>query len=252
MELNVKKAFCSPFSDEKWYLKLIFPSIMASFNLIPNAWLKQHPIEFLVLFLIILIPSFALKGFFIQFAHNEIHDKSPLLPELKSNGKNFLKYGVKLVGVFVIYMLIFLLIAFLAGLALGFVLGIISAFLHFKAMIPIIAAIVFIPLGILAAAFIILVECIFFDNFSFKEALNYKRAWGLLSKAKSEIMIYFLLMIGVFIALALCFLILSFLKFTLILVPVLLAITQLISVNLKAQIYKTAKLRLEENTQNIE
>ena len=91
MQLDIKKAFLSPFSEEKWYIKLIFPSFMAIFSLISNILAQEHKAEVLGLALITLLPFLVLYGFFAQFAHNEIHDELPLLPDLKTKVKQYFK-----------------------------------------------------------------------------------------------------------------------------------------------------------------
>ena len=42
MELSLKKALRSPISDEKWYLKIIFPSIMVILGNVGNEHLHLH------------------------------------------------------------------------------------------------------------------------------------------------------------------------------------------------------------------
>lgn len=247
MELNIKKAFYSPFSDEKWYLKLIFPSIMAIFSLISNIAMHQHNnMAAIVSYLISFLPCLVLGGFFLQFAHNEIHDELPLLPNLKSKILQYFKYGLSIFGLALIYAIAFFVIAFVISFISGFVLGVLFGILKFnKILLPILLTIIFIPILLLVVSFMILLSGKYADNFNFKEALDYKKIWTLLSKTKSEIIIYILLIICLIILFLTFTIISSIIKFTLLLVPILIAILQLISMNLKAQIYKIAKSRLE-------
>lgn len=246
MELDIKKAFHSPFSEEKWYLKLIFPVIMAAFNLISNVAVHEHKIAVIILILITILPNLVLIGFFTQFAHNEIWNEIPLLPSLKSKIKQYFSYGIKNLGLSICYGIAFFIIGFVLSFVTGLVLGILCAILGLnKIILPIVSIIIFVPVLILLVAFMVLVKGAFADNFSFKEAMNYKRLFKLMSKVKSEIAIYLLLTICLTIALVIIVLTLSLLKFTLILAPILMAIVGLISINLYAQVYKIAKSRLE-------
>lgn len=244
MELNVKKAFRSPFSDEKWYMKLIFPSIVTFFGLLSNDLTPEYPFAAFILLVMLIIPTIVLSGFFAQFANNEIHDNFPLLPNIESKVKDFLEIGIKLLEVMIVYLLIFLTIAIVIGIALGVILGIIASVLNFKALVPIVSTLCFIPLGVLALAFLAVVEGIFFDNFNFKESLDYKKALSLLSKVKLEIGFYILLFTCLTIATSIINMLLSPFAPSLLLICFLMAVVQMIFINIKAQIYKIAKERL--------
>lgn len=247
MQLDIKKAFLSPFSEEKWYIKLIFPAFMAIFSLISNILAQEHKAEVLGLALITLLPFLVLYGFFAQFAHNEIHDELPLLPDLKTKVKQYFKYGLSLLGIILIYTIAFFIISFVISLILGFALGFTVAVLKLsKIIIPIVLAILLIPVLILTIAYMTLVEGSFVDNFNFNEALNFKKIYSLIFKVKSEIFVYIILAFGLTIVLSIITIILAVPKITLILVPIVIAIQQLISINLKAQVYKIAKSRLEQ------
>lgn len=250
MELNIKKAFCSPFSDEKWYIKLIFPSVMAVFSLLSQIAAHQHNhIVLIILMLITLIPGFVLWGFFAQFAHNEIHDQQPLLPDLKSNVNQYFKYGLKYLALILIYAIIFFIICIVLGVVLGVSMGFASAIFNFGKMTNlIVTTIVLVPVSMFIFAFFVFVQGMFVDNFDFEEALNYKKILNLLAEVHSEIIVYILLAAGLVITLAILILLLSLPRFTLIFAPIVLALEQFISINLKAQVYKIAKSRLD-NTQ---
>lgn len=255
MELNIKKAFGSPFSDEKWYIKLIFPSIMAIFSLSSNVLVHEHKMAmFFILCLVLLLPGFVLSGFFLQFVHNEIHDETPLLPNLKSQILQYLKYGAKLLGLVLYYMitlgLIMCAIILILNIFIGIVIGICSALLHLQKPVMILLStitslIISIPIIIVWFSYFILLTGAFADNFNFKEAKNYKRIFSLLSKVKSEIAIY---IVCLFIAIVIITLLPFLPKITLILAPIITAIIQFVLINLKAQVYKIAKGRLEIET----
>lgn len=246
MDLEIKRAFLSPFSEEKWYIKLIFPVIMVAFSLISHLAVHEHKMAAIILMLITLLPNLVLYGFFAQFAHNEICNEIPLLPSLKSKIKQYFSYGLKGLGFTLCYGIVFFIIGFMLSFVVGLVLGILSAMLGLnKIILPIALIIIFVPILILSVAFMVLVKGVFADNFSFKEALNYKRIFKLMAKVKSEIAIYMLFAICLMILIVISVLILSLFKFTLILAPILVTIGGLISVNLYAQVYKIAKSRLE-------
>lgn len=243
MELNIKKAFLSPFSEEKWYLKLIFPIAVAALSFAANIISKEHKLESLLLALVSIIPSIILTGFFAQFAHNEIKDELPLLPELKSKITQYLIYGLKLIGATLIYAFVFLLMASTITITLA----VLSKFSGAsKLTMAIIFTVLLVPISILIMAIMTLFQGIFSDNFNFEETLNIKRIWSLVFKAKAEIAIYLLLSLGLAIALGIISVILTVPKVTIFLVPFFIALEQLISMNLKAQVYKVAKSRLEQ------
>lgn len=234
MELDMKKAFNSPFSEEKWYSKLIFPFILAILNLMTNVYYKDSSLTSIVINFAVIILGVALSGFYAQFGHNEIHDKSPLLPDLDSNMKNFFLYGIKLVGIMLIYFSL-VLVGSLFGL---------SALAHpsflalFGLFLMVLGLFVGFPLAVVA-------EGIFFDNFSFKEALDVKRIIKLLAKVKMEILLYIIACICFMMITSILNSIVSIFGITIIFAAALSTIIQLALINFNAQIYKIAKSRLE-------
>lgn len=246
MQLDIKKAFLAPFSEEKWYLKLIFPAIVFAFSIISGILYKTHKIEAFLLSLLILVPYLVWIGLLSQFAHNEIKDELTLLPELKSKVKQYFIYGVNFLAAYLIYALVFCLIAV--------VFAIILAVLSFatganKLTMAIIFTVLFVPVAIAVMAILVLIQGAFADNFSIKNTLNIKRIWALICKAKAEIAIYLLLSLVLAIALKMISIILAIPVITIVLIPFCITIEQLISVDLKAQVYKVAKSRLEQPQQ---
>lgn len=259
MELNIKKAFLSPFSDEKWYIKLIFPAAVAFLGLFFNlAVLQQNNHKAAIIMLIVLLPGIVCGGFFLQFAHNEIHDKLPLLPNLKFKLKEYLAYGVKLLSLFLLYSIVLSFIIggifFTFNIIFGIILGLFSVIFHISnTIMAIIACIIFgviyIPMAIFMFIYLLLITGAFAYNFNFKEALDCKKILRMLPKVKSEMIIYILLEICFFIVLFIMMILLSLSNITLIVTPiaiVIMTVIQFSSMNLKAQIYKIAKFRLEE------
>lgn len=233
MKLDFKKAFNSPFSDEKWYIKMIFPFILAILGIISSTFYKNDQATNAVINLVTLIPSIILGGFYAQFAHNEIYDKSPLLPDLESGVKDFLKYGFKLLGVMIVYFSIVII-----GAILGFT-GLNNP--NILSILGTILLLIGIPICFVLA---ILAEGIFFDTFCFKDTLDYKKVIKLLSKVKMEVGVYFLLCICFMILTSICNSIVELLGFAIIFAAAFITIVQFIMVNISAQIYKIAKARL--------
>lgn len=87
MKLDIKRAFLSPFSDEKWKSKIFILLLLA------------------VTGLFLLFPFGIFIGYGLQFMHNEIHNIKPLLPDWHSNFIKYLKYGV---GYFVVISMFFI------------------------------------------------------------------------------------------------------------------------------------------------
>lgn len=245
MDLEIKRAFKAPFSEKKWYLKIIFPSIMAILGFILNSTLHYNKMEAIILWSIIFLPGIALNGFFLQFEHNVIHDATPLLPELKSKIIQYFRYGFYFLGVLLIYLILLIIFAFIFGLTFGLFSGIVSIFLGFnKLLVSLISLIIYIPFTIFMVVFWTLAQAKFADNFSFEEALDYKKICHLIPTVKFELLVYMLLFVGFIVIFFIINSIFALVKFIIIFAPVI-AIIQLMMINVKAQIYKIAKYRLE-------
>lgn len=236
MFLEIKRAFQSPFSEEKWYLKLIFPTIMSLVWLIYDfdKFIPQHYIK--IITIISIIPYFVWMGFFTQFEHNEIHDEKPLLPILKTKVRDYLVLGLKATCTALFYTLIFILIsiAFLLLVKISKPANIIFEVIFFILLL----------LFVLVASFA--TSCLA-DTFTLKSTFNISRILSLIQKVSVEIVIYILLTIALTVStLVICFL-LGVSIIGIILIPIMIAVMQLITINLKAQVYKIAKYRLENN-----
>lgn len=235
MELDFKKAFKSAFLEEKWYTKLIFPFIMAILSLITNAFYKDTSMTSAVINLLTIVPGIILSGFYAQFGHNEVHDKSPLLPDLEPNIMNFFTYGIKLVGIMLIYFsLVF--VGSLFGLS-AFAHP--SAFALFGLFLMIAGIFIGFPLAVIA-------EGLFFDNFNFKESLDIKKVFKLLTKVKMEVLLYIITCICFMMIMSILSSIVSLYGVALLFAAALVATIQLALINFNAQIYKIAKSKLEQ------
>lgn len=247
MNLDFKKAFNSPFSEEKWYLKLVFPFTLLIIGVCLDLTIKalnllnqMHMSHKLLI--IYLIQTLLLLGFYAQFGHNEVHDEIPLLPELKPNFIKFFKHGFLFLVIMAVYLSLLIIggpmffLGFLGApdiVLRGLILMLIGIFIGF-------------PLSIFA-------EGSFFDNFSFKEAFNIKRLLKLLLKVKKETFFYLLMVIfSMFITNICNWLILIsrlniiFTILSIVFSVAILMIFQLTIINLNAQLYKIAKSRAEQ------
>lgn len=251
MELNIKHAFLSPFLDEEWYIKLIFPITISIFTSLLDSNFLNFPkiyssIPSIILFLL-------LSGFYTQFQHNEIHNETPLLPTIKSKYTKYLKYG------FFVSIISFLYIIANAIL-LGVLKGIFSSILlilHFSHMavaarmavtIFVVAAIIFsfFAIAILLIAWVFAL-CAYADTLSLNGNIIFSNACQLMSKVKIEILV------GILISAILSFPLIGYTNISLksinvlfFIVPIIQVYVQLLIFNLAVQVYKIAKNRLKE------
>ena len=243
MKLDVKKALLSPFSEEKWYLKLIFPIfISACCTLSDGPFHVSKSLTFLI-GLISLIPGIALSGFFIQFEHNEIHDARPLLPVLKSNFEKYLKYGLWVIFISICY----LCIAGVLLLIFSPLYGYVSYLTKGNILLLILSSIFYLtPFFLLVLSFGFALSS-YADSLDIKDVSDIKRTFRLISKVKLLILGYLLIFAGLTLIYLGINAILSISKYTIILSSISWVILQLININLEAQVYKIAKYRLENN-----
>lgn len=233
MDLDIKKAFCSPFSSEKWYIKLVFPFIIsACFLIFDKNWHLNKSTQIIAIFCFT-IPYLVLWGYFTQFQHNEIHNKSEILPILNNKLINYLTYGINLAGISLAYTFFSVLI-FIP----------IIPFFIFKVNLIILTllAIAYIFIAVFLLIALIFSECSYADNFCFKDAFRFKYIFNLMSNVKFEIFI--LISISILLSVILKF-ILMFTNIILVLYPFLRVFVKLVAYNIAAQVYKIAKRRLE-------
>lgn len=230
MELNIKHAFSSPFSDKQWYIKLIFPLIVCTCFIVFNPNLHISRSIQIIAGFVLAVPYLILWGFFIRFQHNEINNKTPLLPELKNKIKDYVNYGIRLTGICLIYV------------AFSFILFIVTLFIaKINFLINILSIFTFIGLVIFLWIALIFSESSYADEFSFKNAINFKRVFKLMSKVKLEILIWLLILVLLGLVLKT---IIMLANFTLIVYPFVRVFIKLVLNNLSAQMYKIAKDRL--------
>lgn len=237
MDLDIKKAIKSPFSDDKWYIKLIFPSIMSIFYVIfkQDNFHLSNPF-YLVSFIIGIIPLVIYFGFLLQFGHNEIHDEKPLLPVLRGNIKKYINLGFKAILIIIIYFAMAVFV-FLIAIILYKTNSLFLKLLSFPLFILILSMFIFLfmPLGIFA------------DTYSLEDTCNFKKILSLIKRVIPEFIIFVLIQIILELLLSAIGMILIITVIGAPLVLVLYAIIELIRTNLTAQVYKIAKYRLETN-----
>lgn len=247
MELNIKKAFCAPFSDKNWYLKLIFPILtMVTVLILFEPMIAAAIPQILGLVVVIgLIPAyFFILGFIVQFMHNEISNNKPLLPGKEIPLKNYLIYGLVSFGIYIPYSGLQSLLNLAKNVsANGTVNTLIEAFL----------LVLYLFISIIWA----FSQNSYADCFSFKDAIKFKRIFNLIFKVKLEIFIYLTiylildklctpLIFGyIDIVRKLHFSTTAFVISKSFTIPIVGIIAMLIFSNLQAQIYKIAKNRLE-------
>jgi hypothetical protein len=226
MNFDIKKAFLSPFKTQGWFVKILIYCVLGviSTKFVGN---KSY-LSIIGIFSLIMI-----TGYQIQFAHNEIHNKIPLLPEWKSNIKKYIKFGVCGAFGLMYCTTISILIAIPIGLLL-FCLG------------DIIAKFFSIILTTLFFFFLLIVLIVYSEKFELKDVvtLNLNKPFKLIWIAKKEFAISTI--IGLLL-LTLCLvlaLLLEMIHLGIILSVFIIELTQLINTNLFAQAYKIAKQRL--------
>lgn len=238
MQLDIKKAIKSPFSEKGWYLKMIFPFIMVVLSSVGEKHLHIPNLYVGIVALITIIPNLILTGFFLQFQHNEINDKEPLLPVLKSNVSNYLNHGFKSIGFMLFYFILFLIVPMFICMFLTKT--------STKTMI-ILAIVLCCALLFLTYLLYMMAQNIYADKFCLEDAFNVKRVFNLISKVKMEILIYLLTAFLIIMMAAIIFYIFTihFVIVSIILIPVLITLAEFMLVDLQAQVYKIAKCRLE-------
>lgn len=231
MDLDIKRAFLSPFSEKRWYVKLIFPVIMSTCGLVFNPNLHISKMLILLTALMSIYPNIILAGFYTQFQHNEIHNETPLLPFLDEKVKRYFVYGLNSFGITLIYLLL--------GLVLFFV---IPNLLKGTGIISVLINIIFV-LGLIVGVIILFFALnAYADYFCFKDAINFGFILKLVAKTPLEIFNFVLFAIPLTVCINF---VSSFTNFMLIISPILIVIMRLILMNLTAQLYKIAKNRLE-------
>ena len=186
MKLDIKKAIYSPFSDPRWHIKCTIPIIlMFCSGLYFHLYNIPYSNLMIINFTLLLPVWFVIAGFYVQFAHNEIHEIKPLLPEWNGNLLKFLKIGAICWGIIFIYFIPMLLIDY----PLSRIFYIFCSMMDFNNDY-IESSIVIISFLILFCTLISFVSCIYYDDFRFKAIFKIKKIFILMFSVKKEIVIF--------------------------------------------------------------
>lgn len=242
MKLDVTKTYCSPFLDEQWYIKLIFPIIVNLYlNLFGDKSLNWSHIYNYIPFLI-------LAGFYIQFQHNEIHNKIPLLPTIKSKLITYFKYGFFSSIISIFYVIVVVLLLSIPKT----ILSITTLTLHFSdtnAITKIITTIAGVSISIIALILITLsllawglALCAYADSLKINEKINLLKTFKMIAKAKYEVLIYIFALIPIHAIFFSMLILTKHPSMTYFVIPIFYVFVQLIGLNLTAQLYKIANV----------
>lgn len=244
MQLDIKKAIKSPFSDEKWYLKTGLLFLITVFGLDPgfDAVIKKFTLVIKMInatfstgiegvtsnidvLTVILVPAFLFLsilalGYLLQFSHNEIKGISPIIPEWRKNIKKYLRSGFIAFAVLLAFHIIFSIL----GEVFKNLLYSIFNMSTFNTYI----------LDYFRDIFILIVFCFYSWRFNLKDSFDIPSIFRFIAKAKCELLVLFSLM----------FLSCSFIQFvevylnSSILTNISLTILNLILINLMSQIIR--------------
>lgn len=255
MELDIKKAFLSPFSDTEWYINLIFPFAISLFSSFANSDFSNFPKEYNHLISTVLL--LLLAGFYAQFQHNEIHNIKPLLPTINSKYIKYLRYGFMSSIVTSLYVIANVVL-------LGVLKGILSRIFllfhlsHIAIIAKIIIAIFFITAAIFSFFVILSLFiawmfelCAYADCLKINRNMNLFHLLKMMSSVKSEILVY-ILILAIILSPFLGYANTQFQSINLLIfiAPIILIYAQLVGFNLAAQMYRVAKGKLK-NTEII-
>jgi len=243
MKIDLKEAFTFVFKDERWIPKVLIAAGLAfgaaiisgiiKFTLMTTYHIDMHDslnaLKMSLPGLIITLPiSILIYGYLIDLSHNLINNIEPKLPGWSDNWGKFFLNGLKGYGVSIIY-----------GIAIGIFYAFMCIPLCFKHD-PVTIAIVlilFLVSLLIFIAFTLVAFNSYAEDYSFGNALNIKRVWQIFTKSYPYLILILLAKIVVVI-LALAILIISCIG--ILLIPVAMFISSLISMNLYAQVYKGA------------
>ncbi len=237
MQLDIKKAFLSPFSDHEWKSKLSILTILGVFlvfQCFKNPNLKQFNVIAEILFLPF---SFLNIGYCVKFAHNEIHKIKPLLPVWEFDFLlEYFKYGLLFLVISWIYIICFIIICLPMALLLN----------HFN--------IIYLCIFILFSMYLFVIIHslainLYADNFKFKEAFNIRYLFNLIKNVKKELFLSILIVIPIGIPYFILVIVykIPFNIFNVVILSFFGSIIDLIVRNVFAQIYKIAKSKLSIN-----
>lgn len=172
MQLDIKRAFLSPFSEKDWPWNLFLFGVLSYITIAihANMLLKGAliGIPFSILIRVLLF------GYLIHYIHNEIHGITPSLPNWKTNIFSYFKKGLECSIIILGYVAIYLIILFIPILLICLIplswVKLLFITLLFIVSLPILGIIV----------------CCYADTLNYSDSFNLKRSYKLFSKAKKE------------------------------------------------------------------
>ena len=200
MNLDIKKAFYSPFSDSKWKSKLFILSLFSIFSVFQYFLTTIQPPTFSMLFFLLILlpipPLFIFAGYCLQFGHNAIHNISPLLANWKSNFFKYFKHGLFSLIVFFIYAIPLIMILYIISpekqaTTLYYLIDLSSKmhilkFLGFHIIYLIFFLIIFLLIT-LNIAILFSADCLYMDNFKISNAFAVRKLFKFIFDAKYEL-----------------------------------------------------------------
>lgn len=187
MKLDIKKAFLSPFSDDKWLGKLF---VLSLFSVIINLVICLLLINAIgnIPLLLLFSSLFALVsgGYCAQFANNVIHDNSLILPVWHNNFLKFFKYGFFSFMVSLIYVAPFLIIYAKALMLKEVILISLFKLVGTLGMAIILFILKMIYLFVLLV-FLSIAVALYWDDFKFWDAFKFNKLFKLIFQARLEL-----------------------------------------------------------------
>jgi Protein of unknown function (DUF4013) len=191
MNLDIKRAILSPFSDSKWYVKLAIPFLWHIANSLYFHFHKILVQDLTFLQLALLLPFLLiLPGFYLNFVHNEIHNIKPLLPNWKGNWLNFLKNGASF---YIIFLFVLMLALIIVCLPLLTIFHIFHPNPYSGSLVYELTSILSFPAILFFAFLCFFLVCIYVDNFKLLDCFNLKHVLRTILSAKNELSIYVIL-----------------------------------------------------------
>lgn len=260
MNLDIKKAFKFPFTEDQWLEKLLVGGaifiIIAIVHLIffvsfggavvismigPATISSGLKIVFSLLFILLFVTTHAIPvGYILQSAHNEIKNQGELLPSWSQSFLKYFKQGIYYFLIIYVYLFVFFTIS-LIPLIPGFIVFSMYQDNSPLAVLGLVASgLVILPILFVFLLLLPFIMLCYAEDFKFQDAFRLDKILKLLSKSFPEYVVCIALSIAVSMLFFLACSILSSVCIGILLVPFLILPTKLIAINLFAQTYKNA------------
>lgn len=239
MLFDIKKAFTFAFKENDGIKNVIIGGLVIFIGgifanvsqFVHKSVISQHPEMALVLLISILLGflfSLTAGGYLIKSANNYINDNCPILPSWMDI-MNYFKIGILSTLIGFLYAIPFLITLIISTIVM---------ILAKNFMLTVLIIPIEIVIGITTALFAQTAMLRFMGTLSFKEAFNFDVIKEILSLHLSDIVITFLAMIGIGILTSITMFLCIITCIGAVLVPFLMFIIQVASINIWAQVYK--------------